>query len=94
MSSRRRIFCDERRTLALGDAHLARCRRGPALLAEPLHRRPHAAGRRGGGTAHETLAPFAHEVVDTDNERVRDRFVATILRVGSEGDRQLPVPEA
>lgn len=44
--------------------------------------------------ARETLAPFAHEVVDTDDDAARERFVATIRRIGSEGDPQISMPEA
>jgi hypothetical protein len=36
--------------------------------------------------AREALTPFAHEVVDTDDERARDGFVAAIRRVGSAGE--------
>jgi len=44
--------------------------------------------------ARETLAPFAHEVVDTDDASARDRFIETIGRVGAEGDGQVALPQA
>lgn len=39
--------------------------------------------------ARETLAPFAHAVIDTDDASARDDFVATIRRVGGAGDPQV-----
>lgn len=45
--------------------------------------------------AREALAPFAHEVVDTDDPQARAAFVARIRRLGSETDPQAPLlPEA
>lgn len=44
--------------------------------------------------ARATLSPFAHEVVDTDDDLVRDHFVATVRRVGSEGEAQVAILEA
>jgi hypothetical protein len=38
--------------------------------------------------ARETLGPFAHLVVDTTDDRARDRFLSDIRRVGSEADAQ------
>lgn len=44
--------------------------------------------------ARATLAPFAHQVVDTDDDGARERFVATIRRLGAEGAPQVALPEA
>ena len=45
--------------------------------------------------ARETLAPFAHTFVDTDEEAQRTSFVERIRRVGAAGDLQPAlIPEA
>lgn len=44
--------------------------------------------------ARETLAPFAHEVVDTDDDAARERFLAAIRRVGAQDGPQRPLPLA
>lgn len=44
--------------------------------------------------ARQTLAPFAHEVVDTDDDGARERFIAEIRQVGAAGDPQVAVPQA